>query len=79
MPGLVLYSRDGCHLCEDMAQALHAMLRGTDVRFRTVDVDTDPGLRETYGLRIPVLVLDGEVLCEARLDEDAVRDALGSG
>jgi len=35
-------------------------------------VDRDAALVERYGLRVPVLEADGEVLCEARLDRDAV-------
>lgn len=76
MRELVLYTRAGCHLCDDMAHALRALLRGSDVRIRAVDVDSEAQLRERYGLRVPVLTLDDEVLCEARLDEEAVRDAL---
>ena len=77
MPELVLYSRAGCHLCEDMADGLRPVLREAGAGLRIVDIDADARLREEYGLRIPVLVLEDEVLCEARLDEDRVRDALG--
>jgi hypothetical protein len=38
-----------------------------------VDVDGDPDLKALYGTRIPVLVGEGVVLCEGRLDADAVR------
>ncbi|HEX6928232.1 MAG TPA: glutaredoxin family protein [Gammaproteobacteria bacterium] len=74
---LTLYSRPGCHLCDDMATALLPLLRPAGHTLQTVDIDTDPDLQHRYGWRIPVLVLDGEVICEGRLDEDAVRDALG--
>ncbi len=76
MTVLVLYSRAGCHLCEDMQAALQPLLKDADVSLDVIDIDTDATLRETWGWRIPVLAFDGEVICEGRLDEDAVRDAL---
>ena len=75
MRELVLYSRPGCHLCDDMHAELRAMLPA-DCRVRVVNIDDDPALRDRFGLRIPVLAMDGDVLCEARLDADAVQDAL---
>jgi hypothetical protein len=35
-----------------------------------VDVDSDPLLARRYGLDIPVLLLDGEKVCQHRLDPD---------
>jgi hypothetical protein len=34
----------------------------------TVDVDSDPQLTRRHGLDIPVLLLDGSVVCRHRLD-----------
>jgi hypothetical protein len=33
-----------------------------------VDVDTDPELQRRHGLQVPVLLLDGTVVCRHRLD-----------
>jgi hypothetical protein len=41
-----------------------------------LDIDLADGLRETYGTRIPVVELDGRVLCEYRLDRRAIEDGL---
>lgn len=77
MAKLTLYSRPGCHLCDDMAVALGPILDATgNNTLRVVDIDADPALREKYDWRVPVLALEGIVICEGRLDEDAVRDAL---
>jgi hypothetical protein len=35
-----------------------------------VDVDTDPELQRRHGLHVPVLLLDGTVVCRHRLDSD---------
>ena len=45
---------------------------GDEVEISLVDVDTDPGLKQRYGTRIPVLAGGNEVICEARLDEGAL-------
>lgn len=69
---LVLYGRDGCHLCDQMLEELDECLRGR-VPVRVVDVDASPILRELHGQRVPVLELDGEELCHGRLDASAAR------
>jgi len=46
-----MYTRAGCHLCEDAA----ALLERAGLTWRPLDIDRDPGLAERYGLRIPVL------------------------
>ncbi len=70
---LVLFSREGCHLCEAMEAELRALLDGCNYELRVEDVESrDDWLRE-YGLRIPVLITgDGRELCEGRLDAAAV-------
>ena len=76
MRELVFYTRAGCHLCEEMAVALASVLENTHVTTRIVDIDADTAHRETFDWRVPVLEYDGHIICEGRLDEDAVRDAL---
>ena len=71
-----VYSRVGCHLCDDMVDGLSAMTAGHDVRIAVVDIDADPELRRRYGLRIPVLVADGEEVCSGRLVPERIRALL---
>ena len=54
---IVLYVRDGCHLCEDAAVLLDEML-GPD-GYATIDIDTDDQLLLRYAHRIPVVAIDG--------------------
>ena len=35
-----------------------------------VDVDADPQLKRRHGLEVPVLLLDGTVVCRHRLDRE---------
>lgn len=71
---LVLLTREGCGLCEELQQALVALaLRHPHVPAWTLqDVDDDPVLARRYGLDVPVLLLDGVKVCQHRLDADAL-------
>ncbi len=44
-----------------------------------VDVDSDPQLVRRYGLNVPVLLLDGTVVCQHRLDSGELRRLLRAG
>jgi thiol-disulfide isomerase/thioredoxin len=72
-PILTLYSRQWCHLCRDMEQALLQLQR--DVRFdmEVFDIDADPQLEAQFNERVPVLEGDGKELCHYVLDVAAVR------
>jgi hypothetical protein len=68
VPTLILYARDGCHLCEDARADLQAALedrvkRGEPIaRVRVVDIDTDDVLKGKYSDVIPVMALNGSEL-----------------
>lgn len=64
---LVLYSRSGCRLCEDMLAALRSRL-GADLPVTIVDVDGDPALEARYGEHVPVLFSGETEICRHRLD-----------
>jgi Glutaredoxin-like domain (DUF836) len=56
---LTLYSRPGCHLCEQVETDLRRLARRYPHQLRTVDITQDPLLFEQYGERIPVLAVQG--------------------
>lgn len=58
-PGVVLYTRAGCHLCEDAESVLRAARERASFELTVVDVDRDPALTDRYGLRVPVVAVDG--------------------
>ena len=67
--GLVVLSREGCGLCLDMLHALAELERSQSLPPVTVvDVDSDPELTLRYGLKVPVLLLDGSVICHYTLN-----------
>jgi hypothetical protein len=75
---LTIYSRPGCHLCDEMkaaaARAIHAT--GTDAAIDEVDISTDPDLEARYGLEIPVLMIDGRKVAKYRISDEQLRRML---
>jgi len=57
-PQVVLYTREGCRLCDHARDALRRL--GRDARFdlRVLDVDADPALLDRYGEAVPVVTVD---------------------
>ncbi len=70
---LRLFSRPGCHLCDDA----RAVLDRVGEPYEDVDIDTDDELLKRYLERIPVVTLDGEELFEFFADEAVLRARLG--
>jgi glutaredoxin len=71
-PRLVLYGRDGCHLCDDA----RAVLVRVGEPFAEVDIEADDALHKAYLERIPVVALDGEELYDYFVDESDLRRRL---
>jgi glutaredoxin len=75
MPNLatrvVLYERDGCHLCEAARVLLDDML-GPD-RYQRVDIDADDALLVRYGHRVPVIAVNGVDRLELLISGPEVR------
>jgi hypothetical protein len=67
-PTLVVYTRAGCGLCDEMVADLTAWLAGRDLEVELRDVDADPASRERFGLKVPVLAVDGVPVVSGRFD-----------
>ena len=89
MTEVVVYSRPGCHLCDEALEEIVAM-HGEDRRFglREVDIESEESLLRRMLERIPVVEVDGEIVSEltfdraallARLDTVAGDDRAGGG
>ena len=76
---LTVYSRPECHLCEEALLAIRD-LRAEGYRFelREVDIDSDERLLHRYLERIPVVLLNGEIVSELVLDRAALRASLAT-
>jgi hypothetical protein len=79
MSVLTLLHREDCALCEEMASELEVLGRTLTLPpLELVDVDSDSELVRRHGLHIPVLLLDGTVVCRHRLDVDELTRLLRS-
>jgi hypothetical protein len=74
---VTMYSRRRCHLCDDARAVLLAELGSTPFAFDERFIDGDQDLEERYGLRVPVVEIDGVEEFEFRVDADTFRSLLG--
>lgn len=74
---VVLYSKPGCHLCDDARLVVERVCAETGVSYDEVDITTDPALMKAFGDQIPVTFVDGEQHDFWRVDEARLRSALG--
>lgn len=72
-------SREDCHLCDEALATVERVAADLDatVAVDVVDVDRDPELAESYGERVPYVVIDGRPSFKYRVDEAALRARLG--
>jgi glutaredoxin len=68
---LTIYSRPGCHLCEDMKVLVTRTVRhqSPPIAVEEIDISTDPELEARYGSEIPVLMIDGKKVAKYRIRE----------
>jgi glutaredoxin len=74
---IVVYSRPGCHLCEEAVEAI-AALHDEGYRFglHEIDIESDDLLLRRHLERIPVVEVDGAVVSELILDQAGLRARL---
>ncbi|QSG05135.1 glutaredoxin family protein [Halapricum desulfuricans] len=78
---ITVYRRHPCELCEEAVETIESAAEEASipVAIETVDVDSDPALRDRYGDRVPVVAVDGRERFELFVDETeligALRDA----
>ena len=76
MATVVLYARPGCHLCDDARAVIEAARAEVAFAFEEVDIESDDALVRDYGLRIPVVAVDGQELFEISVDETTLLAAV---
>jgi glutaredoxin len=76
VPRVTLYTRPGCHLCDEARATLARVRAELPFALEERDIELDPRLHRAYLERIPVVTIDGEEAFELELDEAAVRERL---
>lgn len=75
-PRVTLYSRPGCHLCDDARAVIEAVCADLGEAYEEVDITTDDDLEDRYRDEIPVTLVDGRQHDFWRVDAARLRAAL---
>jgi glutaredoxin len=78
MKTVTLYTRPGCHLCDDARSALEKLRAEVEFELEEVNIETDDALHAAYLERIPVICLDGEHVSDYFMDEPTLTARLNS-
>jgi glutaredoxin len=70
---VVIYTRAGCHLCEEA----YEMLREFGITPTLIDVDVDPELHERFDTCVPVVEIDGRIRFRGRVEPTLLRRIVG--
>jgi glutaredoxin len=73
---VTLYTRPGCHLCEEAKTAIAPLLREFAAVLREVNIEKDEALEELYGLDIPVIFIGARKAAKHRVDVQQFRRQL---
>jgi hypothetical protein len=78
MIALTLYSRAGCHLCDEMKAVIERALRATTLRvtMEEIDIARDADLESRYGTEIPVLLVNGQKVAKYQVSDAVLRRIL---
>jgi glutaredoxin len=74
---LTIYSKPGCHLCDEMKSLVRRVVarqaEQRNINVDEIDISTDRELDERYGLEIPVLLINGKKVAKYRISEEELR------
>ena len=73
---LTLYSRPGCHLCDEMKAVIEHVAQSNPLQLEEIDISTSADLEARYGLEIPVLMVEGKKAAKYRIGEEELRRLL---
>lgn len=73
---VTFYTKAGCHLCEDAREMLDEAAEQTDYLLTEIDIRGDMTLFAQYRYRIPVIIINREIVLEGRIDAQELAQAL---
>jgi len=73
---VALYTRPGCHLCDEAKAQIAPLVREFGARFREVNIDENPELRQRYSYDVPVIFLGSRKAAKHRVDPARFRRQL---
>ena len=75
---VTMFSRERCGLCDEARRVIERVRADVPFAFDEVRIDGDEELERTYGLRVPVVLVDGEEEFEIEVDPDHLRALAGA-
>jgi len=72
LPTLQLMTRKACCLCEDAEAVLHALVDDGCCQVIICDVDAEPKWAARYGMDVPVVLINGDVCLQHRIERQSV-------
>jgi glutaredoxin len=76
-PAFTIYSRPGCHLCDDMKATVGALAASLGTTVEEIDITVDADLEARYGAEIPVLFINGRKAFKYRVSPAELSRYLG--
>jgi len=73
---VTVYSRHGCHLCEDAVKTLESLREELAFEIEIIYIDGDAELEKLYGNEVPVIHINGEHHDFYKVDPDRFRSSL---
>ncbi len=78
-PALALYTRPGCHLCDEMKEVVAPLARELGSVIKEIDISQDPALEAQFGTEIPVLFVNGRKAFKYHVSTGELRRRLRAG
>jgi hypothetical protein len=75
-PDVTLYSKAGCHLCDEAKTAIAPLLREFRATLREIDIAGDATLTERFGCDIPVIYIGRKKAAKHRVNLEQFRRQL---
>jgi glutaredoxin len=76
MTEITIYSRQGCHLCDDAFNTLESMRKELNFEIEVIDIDQDAELIKLYSDQVPVIHIDGQHHDFYKVDPTRFRSSL---
>jgi glutaredoxin len=73
---VTIYSKPGCHLCDEMKAVVKETIHGREITLEEIDISGNPDLLQRYEVEIPVLLIDGKKAAKFRITEAELRRKL---
>lgn len=73
---VTVFTRTGCHLCEDALEVLESLQNELNFEIKEILIDGDEALEKLYGEQIPVTQIDGEHHDFWRVEPERFRSSL---